>query len=430
MSAVARVMLARGCRCPGRTPRSQPSSCPARRRVPRCTSGHDQAFVDGVETVVMSSAIPGTTPSSPQRGRRDCSSCTAPGAGQHSRPGAPRRRRRGERQDHDDLDAHGGPAAGGRRPVVASGASWPSTAPTRTAGTGTAFVAEADESDGSFLVYRPEVAVVTNVQPDHLDFYGTFERVQAAYSAFAGHRAGWPPGRLPRRQGSRALAAAARAGTRVLTYGWSPDADVVLRDEVSAGSTWAGSTVTGPDGRDRALRINIPGRHNLLNAAAAYTVAVAAWARTRCASSTGCSASPAPGAGSSSRDGRRRHASSTTTPTTPARCAAVVSTAAELVGDRAASSWSSSRTSTRGPGTSPHEFAAALAPADVVVLMEIYAAREDPCPGCPRPLVADALLELRPDADVTVIPSWSAVADTWPASLARATSSSPWVPGT
>ena len=52
-------------------------------------------------------------------------------------------------------------------------------------GTGDVFVAEADESDGSFLVYRPEVAIVTNVQPDHLDFYGTFEAVQDAYARFA-----------------------------------------------------------------------------------------------------------------------------------------------------------------------------------------------------------------------------------------------------
>ena len=52
-------------------------------------------------------------------------------------------------------------------------------------GTGEIFVAEADESDGSFLVYRPEVAIVTNVQPDHLDFYGSFEQVQLAYARFA-----------------------------------------------------------------------------------------------------------------------------------------------------------------------------------------------------------------------------------------------------
>ena len=58
-------------------------------------------------------------------------------------------------------------AAGGELAKHGTNAHW---------GTGEVFVAEADESDGSFLVYRPEVAVVTNVQPDHLDFYGTFDR--------------------------------------------------------------------------------------------------------------------------------------------------------------------------------------------------------------------------------------------------------------
>ena len=52
-------------------------------------------------------------------------------------------------------------------------------------GTGDVFVAEADESDGSFLLYSPTAAVVTNVEPDHLDHYGTAEAVAAAFEAFA-----------------------------------------------------------------------------------------------------------------------------------------------------------------------------------------------------------------------------------------------------
>ena len=61
-------------------------------------------------------------------------------------------------------------AAGGELAKHGTNAHW---------GTGDVFVAEADESDGSFLVYRPEVAIVTNVQPDHLDFYGTFDNVRS-----------------------------------------------------------------------------------------------------------------------------------------------------------------------------------------------------------------------------------------------------------
>src|SRR5665647_1722446 len=99
-------------------------------------------------------------------------------------------------------------------------------------GTGEISVAEADESDGSFLVYRPEVAIVTNVQPDHLDFYGTFEAVQAAYARFAATVQ--PQGLLVTcadDQGSRALAEVARAaGSKVITYGVASDADVRLTE--------------------------------------------------------------------------------------------------------------------------------------------------------------------------------------------------------
>ena len=144
-------------------------------------------------------------------------------------------------------------------------------------GTGDVFVAEADESDGSFLVYRPEVAIVTNVQPDHLDFYGTSRRSQEAYGRFAAHAscpAGcWSPapttrGRVPWRT-SRAA-----EGIRVLTYGFAPDADVRL----------AGGRRLRPDrvGRlhqdgapVRRLQIGIPGRHNLLNATAAFLAGTA-----------------------------------------------------------------------------------------------------------------------------------------------------------
>ncbi|HEX9234752.1 MAG TPA: Mur ligase domain-containing protein, partial [Actinomycetota bacterium] len=56
-------------------------------------------------------------------------------------------------------------------------------------GTGDFFVAEADESDGSFLLLRPEIGVITNVEDDHLDFYGIREAIESAFAAF-GRRAG------------------------------------------------------------------------------------------------------------------------------------------------------------------------------------------------------------------------------------------------
>jgi UDP-N-acetylmuramate--alanine ligase len=174
------------------------------------------------------------------------------------------------------------------------------------------------------------------------------------------------------------------------------------------------TSITGPDGVARILRINIPGRHNLLNAAAAYTTAVEGLGQDPERVLEGLFGftgtrrrfEPKGSEGGVSVVDDYAH--------NPGKVAAVVGTGAELV--RAGES----------PGRlvvvfQPHlysrtrdfarEFAVALAPADVVVLMEIYGAREDPMPGISSQLVADALRELRPDADVEVISSWSAVAD-------------------
>jgi UDP-N-acetylmuramate--alanine ligase len=82
--------------------------------------------------------------------------------------------------------------AAGARPVLRPGRAELSEQGTNAAlGDGPDFVAEADESDGSFLAYHPDVAVITNVQPDHLDFYGDYaERVAAGLRRVRRHRAG------------------------------------------------------------------------------------------------------------------------------------------------------------------------------------------------------------------------------------------------
>ena len=88
-------------------------------------------------------------------------------------------------------------------------------------GTGDVFVVEADESDGSFLVYRPEVAIVTSVQPDHLDFYGDLATVEERLPAFVrDRRPGGLARRLRRRPGAAAwLARRAPTADPGLTYG-------------------------------------------------------------------------------------------------------------------------------------------------------------------------------------------------------------------
>ena len=144
------------------------------------------------------------------------------------------------------------------------------------------FVAEADESDGSFVRYRPAIAVVTNVEPDHLDFYKTDERVFEAFNRFVGSLA--PGGVLVTcadDSGAASLAARSRAaGVPVVTYGESEDADLRIREITSAGSSSSSTMEWAFECRgvrfegEQELVLKVPGIHNQLNAAAAFITAL------------------------------------------------------------------------------------------------------------------------------------------------------------
>jgi UDP-N-acetylmuramate--alanine ligase len=138
-------------------------------------------------------------------------------------------------------------------------------------GQGEYLVTEADESDGSFLMLSPTVAVVTNIDPEHLDYYRTMDRVREAYLTFIN--------RVPfygiavlcvDSPDVRALLPAVRKGVR--TYGESPDADYTMRnvriDELMTRfDVWRGDECLGP------VVLNLPGRHHALNALATIVVA-------------------------------------------------------------------------------------------------------------------------------------------------------------
>ncbi len=145
-------------------------------------------------------------------------------------------------------------------------------------GSGGVFVAEADESDGSFLAFSPSVAVVTNVEADHLDHHGTVDAYVAVFDEFV--RRIEPGGVLiacADDPGSAALAERAeQAGVRVRRYGFTangPD------DALAAGFTPTGGTsderaggselTLRVDGVDLALRVAVPGEHMALDAVAA-----------------------------------------------------------------------------------------------------------------------------------------------------------------
>jgi UDP-N-acetylmuramate--alanine ligase len=149
-------------------------------------------------------------------------------------------------------------------------------------GSGDCFVAEADESDGSLLEYTPNVAVVTNVEADHLDFFGSAEAYGAVFDDFVERLA--PGGALvvcTDDPGAAALAERTAAlGIRVLRYG-SADRDDLAGKLVSWEQQNTGAVAhiqLAGEHHQRAMRMSVPGRHMALNALAALLAAVEAGA--------------------------------------------------------------------------------------------------------------------------------------------------------
>ncbi len=139
------------------------------------------------------------------------------------------------------------------------------------AGSAGVAVVEADESDGSFLRYDAEVGVLLNIEPDHLDHYGTVEAMEQAFLDFA---LGVSVLIACAEDATvmRIAHAAATAGVKVITYGHSPV------EGGSRGDATADVVVTlhelRHDGATFALEVPVPGDHQRLNAAAAWAAAV------------------------------------------------------------------------------------------------------------------------------------------------------------
>ncbi len=137
---------------------------------------------------------------------------------------------------------------------------------------GDLFVVEADEYDRSFLSLRPEVAVVTTLEPDHMEVYGDVEALRGAFEAFVDPVPGH--GRILAcvdDPGAAALAAGLPA-ERVLTYGIGPEARL-RAVELEADAHGTRFRVTGLPTLDGEYRVAVPGRHNVRNALAAIGVA-------------------------------------------------------------------------------------------------------------------------------------------------------------
>ncbi|GAA4299037.1 UDP-N-acetylmuramate--L-alanine ligase [Mycobacterium paraffinicum] len=166
----------------------------------------------------------------------------------------------------------------GRDPSFAVGGEMGEAGTNAHHGSGDCFVAEADESDGSLLEYTPNVAVVTNIEADHLDFYGSADAYVGVFDAFVERLA--PGGALVvcvDDPGAAALAErTAELGIRVLRYGSAPAEDhaATLLSWEQQGTEAVAHVQLAGEKYPRVMRLSVPGRHMALNALGALLAAI------------------------------------------------------------------------------------------------------------------------------------------------------------
>ncbi|MDT9594510.1 UDP-N-acetylmuramate--L-alanine ligase [Nocardioides zeae] len=277
LSAIARIMLARGIRVSG-SDGAASSTLDALAAAGATTYvGHAAAQVGDADTLVVSTAVREDNPEVVEayaRGLRVLPRSAGLAAVMADRDVVAVAGTHGKTTTTSLLTT--ALVAAGADPSYAVGGELAQTGTNAHDGAGALFVAEADESDGAFLVYRPRVAVVTNVEADHLDVWGTEEAYRGAFEEFLGRIE--PGGLLVAcvdDPGAADLVATARArGIRALGVGESDEADWRVVDVSFAGTTSTFSLASTGGVEVGPVRLQIPGRHYVLDAAAALVAGI------------------------------------------------------------------------------------------------------------------------------------------------------------
>ena len=266
MSGLAEICLARGLTVEGCDIQLNASTYRLSQRGASISTGHDPRHLEApIDLVVYSGAVPGNEP--------ELTAAKTRGIPMISR---------GELlaelvSDHRLIaiaGSHGKTTTSaiaaellecaGWDPTVIIGGLMRSTGTNAKLGTGSYLVAETDESDGSFLRLFPDVAVVTNVDREHLNHYETFGRLVEAFQQFVGQMA---PGGTLIRCIDDPLVCRLLTHPSQLSYGMDPDADVTVsamsfhRHEIRFKATYHGRSLS-------SFTLRMAGRHNVLNALA------------------------------------------------------------------------------------------------------------------------------------------------------------------
>ncbi|WP_297081289.1 UDP-N-acetylmuramate--L-alanine ligase [uncultured Demequina sp.] len=283
MSAVARLVAARGIAVTGTDQRESAYFLALRDAGMDVRIGHDAAIVDGADAVVISTAVRATNPELvraqelgiPVLHRSEALVYALENdrliavAGSHGKTTTSAMVAHVLHASGIDASFAVGARVFGVEGAVAGGYAG-------SAGIG---VVEADESDGSFLRYHPEVGILLNIEPDHLDHYGDVDALEKAFLEFA-LECPVLVACVEDATVARIAEEARRAGVRVITYGTS-EADVIVTPTDLSVPSEMGPFRSSKGLGERngstslALEVPIPGAHQRLNAAAAWAAAVA-----------------------------------------------------------------------------------------------------------------------------------------------------------
>ena len=411
MSGIARLMLGDGHRVTGSDVRDSANIAALRELGAEIAIGHDAANLgDDIDTVVVTGALWEDNPEyrlALERGlpvlhRSLALAALIAGRRLVSVAGA-----------HGKTTSTGmivtGLLALGEDPNFVNGGVIEGLGVSSAAGAGELFVVEADESDGSFLLYDTSVALITNVDPDHLDHYGSRDAFEQAFVSFG--------------DGARELVvvssddAGAKRVTerlsheRVVTFGQAADATVRVHSVETDGPVSFAVDYAGATYRATLL---IPGLHNAINAAGAFAVLVGLGFDPE-ASLAGIARFAGTGrrfelhgtvGGVSVYDDYAHH---------PTEVAAALAAARTVVGEGRIIAVHQPHTYSRTQ-TFAKEFAEVLEQyADETVVLDVYGAREDPVPGVTGALVSERFVD---PAHVAFEPDWQRAAD-YAASIAR-----------
>lgn len=401
MSGIARILLGMGHKVTGSDLRDTAAVAALRALGAEIFIGHDESHLGTPDTVVVTSAL---WPTNPEYLLAKKLNIPVIHRSQALAYLTSKRRVISVAGAHGKTTSTGMIITGllglGEDPSFVNGGVIASLNASSASGSGNLFVIEADESDGSFLHYDTAVALITNVDADHLDHYGSEEAFEAEFARFA--------------QGAKEFVAissddpgAVRVtrlikDKRVLKFGHADDAEVRLFDVDASGAN-VSFAVEYLGSSYRAV-LTVPGEHNATNAAGAFAVLV------------GLGYDPADSLAAIAKFGgterrfqlhgeRRGVAVYDDFAHHPTEVSAAIKAARAVVGEGRIITVFQPHLYSRTQ-LMAKEFAEALSASDEVVVLDIYAAREDPVPGVTGELISN---EFANPSQVHYVADWDDV---------------------